>query len=461
MKRSSLLLNIESRAITGLALLYGVRMLGLFMVLPILALYSSHLEYATPALVGVALGGYGLTQAILQIPFGMLSDRTGRKPVIALGLLLFIVGSVVAALATSIYGVIIGRCIQGSGAVAGAIMALLADRTREEVRTTAMATIGMSIGIAFALAMVIGPLIAHAAGLAGVFWSTALLAALGLLVLWRVVPGAARQRHRDVGLDRSQFFSMLRRPDLLRLDFSILSLHAILTGCFVAVPVRLAALGIPASEHGWVYLPVMATAFVGMIPLIIAAEKYRHMKLVFTGTVASLVIILTLMSLLPPQSWWLIALLWLFFVAFNLLEASLPSLISKAAPAGTKGTAMGIYSTSQFLGTSLGGAAGGAVAGTLGVSAVFGAAAVLALIWTLIIWRMPAPRYLATELVSLERMPVGQEAALTARLQAIAGVEDALVASDEGVAYLKVDRARLDRQALDGLTGRASSTGSA
>ncbi|OHV11557.1 MFS transporter [Kushneria phosphatilytica] len=448
MKRSSLLLNIEYRAISGLSLLYGVRMLGLFMVLPILALYSSHLEHATPTLVGVALGGYGLTQAILQIPFGMLSDRIGRKPVIALGLMLFIIGSIIAALATSIYGVIIGRCIQGSGAVAGAIMALLADRTREEVRTSAMATIGMSIGVAFAVAMVAGPLVAHAFGLEGVFWCTALLAALGLPILWRFVPAAPRQRHRDVGTDRSQFFNMLRRPDLLRLDFSILALHAILTGCFVAVPVRLAALGIPASEHGWVYLPVMATAFIGMIPLIIIAEKYRHMKAVFTGTVISLVFTLTAMSLIPADSWLLVALLWLFFVAFNLLEATLPSLISKSAPAGTKGTAMGIYSTSQFLGASLGGTVGGIVSGAIGSSAVFGAGACLALIWTLVVWRMPEPRYLSSQIISLGPLREEPERVLTERFQSIAGVEDVLVASDEGVAYLKVDRTRLDDEAL-------------
>ncbi|MCP1366476.1 MFS transporter, partial [Halomonas sp. BBD48] len=281
---SSRLLATERRAITGLAGLYATRMLGLFMVLPVLALYADDLAGSTPLLVGLALGAYGLTQAVLQIPFGLLSDRIGRKVVIAGGLVLFIVGSIVAAQATTIGGIIAGRCLQGSGAVAGAIMALLADQTREQVRTAAMASIGLSIGVAFAIAMVVGPLVASTFGLSGVFWFTALLALLSLIVLWRLVPAAPRRaRHRDVGLDRSQLRSTLARSDLLRLDFSIFSLHLILMAAFVALPFRLVAVGIEADHQGWVYLAVMGLAFICMVPLVIVAEKYRRMKATFLG----------------------------------------------------------------------------------------------------------------------------------------------------------------------------------
>ncbi|WP_106475515.1 MFS transporter [Phytohalomonas tamaricis] len=450
----SLLLATERRAISGLALLYAFRMLGLFMVLPVLSLYAGHLEYATPALIGIALGGYGLTQALLQIPFGLLSDRIGRKVVIAGGLLLFLIGSIVAAEATTIYGVIAGRCLQGSGAIAGAIMALLADRTREEVRTTAMATIGMSIGIAFAIAMVVGPLIAHTLGLAGVFWATAALAMIGLLVLWRFVPAAPLRRHRDVGLNREQLRTTLVHPNLLRLDFSILSLHMLLTACFVAVPVKLVALGIAPEDHGWVYLAVMGCGFVTMIPMIIAAEKYRHMKMIFTATVGTLAVILFSMSLLPSNSWMLVILLGLFFVAFNFLEATLPSMISKLAPAGAKGTAMSIYSTSQFLGASIGGAGGGMIAGFYGENAVFLFASCIALLWLLVIWRMPAPRHLSSEIIALNEDAIKTSDVLVERFAAIAGVEDVLIVPEERVAYLKVDRTLLDTEALAQITER-------
>ncbi|MCK0716108.1 MFS transporter [Chromohalobacter sarecensis] len=451
---SSSLLHTERRAIFGLASLYATRMLGLFMVLPVLAIYADGLEGATPLLVGMALGGYGLTQAILQIPFGLLSDRFGRKLIISIGLLLFLLGSVVAAQATSIGWVIAGRCLQGSGAVAGAIMALLADQTREEVRTAAMATIGLSIGIAFGVAMVVGPLVADPFGLAGVFWFTAVLAAVGLLVLWRLVPRAPRLvSHRDVGLDRTQLRGMLARRDLLRLDFSIFALHAILTACFVVVPFRLEALGIAPAHHGWVYLPIMALAFVAMVPLVIVAEKYRKMKPIFIGAVAWLTLCLAGLVEFSDGRWALFSLLWGFFVAFNLLEATLPSMISKLAPAGAKGTAMGVYSTSQFLGAFLGGTAGGFLSQHFGLDAVFLGATLLGAVWLAIVWKMPAPRHLSSEIVALDERSMGAMDTLMERFAAVAGVEDVMVVPDERVAYLKVDRQRLDTEALERVLG--------
>ncbi|NRB55708.1 MAG: MFS transporter [Salinicola sp.] len=451
---TSRFLVTERRAIVGLASLYASRMLGLFMVLPVLALYADHLDGATPLLVGMALGGYGLTQAILQIPFGLLSDRIGRKAVIAGGLLLFIIGSVVAASATSITGIIIGRCLQGSGAVAGAIMALLADQTREEIRTAAMATIGLSIGVAFAIAMVVGPLIADIGGLAGVFWFTAILSACGLLILWKLVPRAPkRMPHRDVGIDRRQLRATLGQGDLLRLDFSIFALHLILTACFTALPFRLESLGFAPADHGWVYLPVMALAFVGMIPLVIVAEKYRKMKPVFVGAVAAMTLILLGFGELANDRVALLTLLWGFFVVFNLLEATLPSMISKLAPAGAKGTAMGVYSTSQFFGAFLGGTLGGALSQGFGVQSVFLGTAVVGAIWLAVVWKMPAPRHLSSEIIALDEQSMGMLDTLLERFVAVAGVEDAVVVPEEQVAYLKVDRERLDVEALARIAG--------
>ncbi|WP_168015506.1 MFS transporter [Halomonas salinarum] len=452
---SRLLNASERRAISGLAGLYASRMLGLFMVLPVLALHGGDLVGATPFLVGVALGIYGLTQAVLQIPFGLLSDRLGRKPVIAAGLLLFFLGSAVAAQADSIVDIVIGRGLQGCGAVAAAIMALLADQTREQVRTAAMATIGLSIGVAFAVAMVLGPLLAAQYGLSGVFWFTAALALVGMLVLWKLVPPAPRRlRHRDVGMDRSQLKGLLGRGDLIRLDISIFALHLLLMMIFVSVPVRLAALGVPAEQHGWVYLAIMGLAFVAMVPLVIIAEKHHRMKSMMVLAVTGLTLSLLGMGLMDTGWWGLAALLMLFFTGFNLLEATLPSMISKLAPAGAKGTAMGVYSTSQFLGAFLGGVLGGALSQQWGQDAVFFGATLVGALWLVVLYGMPTPRHLSSEVVALgERTHDDALETLMERFAEVAGVEDVLVVPEERLAYLKVDRQQLDSEALARVAG--------
>ncbi|MFN2330803.1 MAG: MFS transporter [Halomonas sp.] len=449
-KVSGLLLPSERRAITGLASLYATRMLGLFMVLPVLALYADDLTGATPLLVGLALGVYGLTQALLQIPFGALSDRIGRKPVIAFGLVLFMIGSVVAANAESIGGVIAGRSLQGSGAVAAAIMALLADQTREQVRTAAMATIGLSIGVAFALAMVLGPWLAAGFGLSSVFWFTAALALLGIAVLWKLVPPAPRRlQHRDVGIERSQLTATLGRHELLRLDLSIFSLHLILMAIFVAVPFRLLEAGIAVERHGLTYLGVMLLAFAGMVPLVILAEKRRQMKAMCLLAIGAITLSLGGLAGLEGSLWGLLGWLLLFFIAFNLLEATLPSMLSKLAPAGAKGTAMGVYSTSQFLGAFLGGVLGGFLAQQWGLAAVFVGCGLLGVVWLALMAGMTPPPHLASEVVALDDEHQGAALeSLAARFAEVAGVEDVLVVAEDRLAYLKVDRRHLDEEAL-------------
>ncbi|XGA80202.1 MFS transporter [Halomonas sp. CH40] len=445
----ALLLTSERRAISGLAGLYASRMLGLFMVLPVLALYADELAGATPLLIGLALGIYGLTQACLQIPFGWLSDRFGRKRMIVIGLLLFGLGSVVAALADSISGIIIGRALQGSGAVAAVIMALLADQTREQVRTLAMAAIGLSIGLSFALAMVLGPWLAARTGLASVFWFTALLTLVGIVVLWRWVPAAPRRlKHRDVGMDRRQLRHVITRPDLWRLDVSIFALHLVLMAIFVAVPFRLLEAGIGVERHGMTYLAIMGAAFVLMLPLVIIAEKYQHMKLICLLAVGAITLSLAALGLPVADGRGLFVWLLVFFTGFNLLEATLPSMLSKLAPAGAKGTAMGVYSTGQFLGAFLGGTLGGFLAHHWGLDAVFFGSAGLALLWWVVMWSMPAPPPLSSEVVALGDNHGDTLDTLMERLADVAGVEDVMVVPEERLAYLKVNRQQLDQDAL-------------
>ncbi|MCB1788021.1 MAG: MFS transporter, partial [Gammaproteobacteria bacterium] len=320
----------ERRATFGLAGVYGFRMLGLFLILPVFALYAEKLPGATPLLTGLAIGIYGLTQAVLQIPFGLLSDRIGRKPVIIGGLVLFAIGGVVAALADDIWLIVVGRAIQGSGAVAAAVMALAADLTREENRTKAMATIGVTIGASFMLAMLVGPLLGKLIGVSGIFWVTAVLALLGIALVGLVVPTPSRSSvHRDAEPVPAMFRRVLREADLLRLDFGIFSLHLILTSLFLAVPLVLRDLGLATAQHSMLYLPVMLGSIVAMVPFVILAERRGLMKQVFVGAVACLAVAQFGLGELSGHLWGFVAALALFFTAFNLLEATLPSLVSK------------------------------------------------------------------------------------------------------------------------------------
>jgi len=444
----------EKRAVLGLAGVYGFRMLGLFLILPVFALFAEGLPGATPFLTGLAVGIYGLSQALLQIPFGLLSDRIGRKPVIFGGLLLFALGSVIAASAHDVWLVIIGRAIQGSGAIAAAVMALAADLTREEHRTKAMATIGMTIGASFMLAMLAGPVLARWVGVSGIFWVTALLALVGIALVALVVPTPARSRvHRDAEPVPAMFRRVLANADLLRLDLGIFSLHLILTALFLAVPLVLRDLGLEPARHGMLYLPVMLGSIAAMVPFVIIAERRGLMKQVFLGAVACLGLAQLALGLSAGHFWGFVAALALFFTAFNLLEATLPSLISKVAPVEAKGTAMGVYSTSQFAGAFCGGLVGGWVHQHLGLEAVFEAGVLVALIWLLLASGMRRPGRYTSRLVNLGRIGPAGAGDLADRLRGVPGVVEAVVVADEGVAYLKIDRDRLDDVALGEIVG--------
>lgn len=440
----------ERRATLGLAGVYGFRMLGLFLILPVFALFAEGLHGATPFLTGVAVGIYGLTQASLQIPFGLLSDRIGRKPVILGGLLLFALGSAIAAQADNVWWVIIGRAVQGSGAIAAAVMALAADLTREENRTKAMATIGMTIGASFMIAMMAGPVLARLIGVSGIFWVTAVLALLGIAVVALIVPTPSHSSvHRDAETVPAMFKRVLRNPDLLRLDFGIFSLHLILTSLFLAVPIVLRDLGLAPVHHATLYLPVMLGSIAAMVPFVIIAERRGLMKQVFLGAVTCLTLALLFLGLTSHHFWAFVAALVLFFSAFNLLEATLPSIVSKVAPVEAKGTAMGVYSTSQFAGAFVGGVAGGWVHQHFGLTGVFFAAAVVGSAWILVASGMRKPGRYASRLVNLGEVQCDAVSELAARLRAVPGVIEAVVVADEGVAYLKVDREYLDDGALD------------
>ncbi|WP_301103474.1 MFS transporter [Propionivibrio sp.] len=370
----------ERRAGVGLASIFALRMLGLFLILPVFSIYAKDLPGGDDmALVGFALGAYGLTQAFLQIAYGVASDRFGRKPVIVFGLVLFIIGSFVAALAGDIYGIIAGRVLQGAGAISAAVTALAADLTREQHLTKVMAMIGSSIGLVFALSMVGAPLLYATIGMPGIFALTGVLAILAIYVVLKVVP-AAPVIPRQPGWP--SFVEVLTHPQLLRMNFGVFTLHLMQTAMWVLLPSALVHMGgFPVAEHWKIYLPAVFLSFVIMVPAIIAAEKHGRMKLVFNAAITLLVVVQVGFGFFGNSIYALAFWLMLFFVAFNVLEATQPSLISRIAPSHAKGAALGVYNTTQSLGLFLGGVLGGALAKHSGAQAVWIACAILALVW--------------------------------------------------------------------------------
>lgn len=432
----------ERRITLLLASIYASRMLGLFMILPVFSLYANDLQGATPALMGLTLGVYGLMQAIFQIPFGMSSDRVGRKPILILGLLLFLIGSVVAAESHHIYGVMLGRALQGAGAIGSTLIALLADSTAEENRLKAMSLIGMSIGFSFILAMVLGPIVARFVGLAGIFWLIACLALFGLVVICFVIPIPAHHfLHRDSQPILGEFKKVLMMPELLRLNFGIFCLHAVLMALFIALPITLVQQLHFALENQWkLYLPVLFMACLLMFPVVIISEAKRLMKPCFIGAIALLTSILFALAFLNHHLLVIAILLCFFFAAFTFLEASLPSLISKIAPIASKGTAMGFYSTAQFLGVFCGAGLGGMIFGAFGLQYLLMAASLLAVLWLMLALSMKPPLYLSSKILSVSVHTQNEARALEASLRAIQGVQDVYVSLSERIAYLKYDK---------------------
>ena len=372
----------ELRAGASLAGVFGLRMFGLFLILPVFAVHAPQLAGGDNlTLVGVALGAYGLAQAILQIPFGMASDRWGRKPLLVAGLAIFVAGSFLAAGAHDIWMTIAGRTLQGAGAISAVVMALAADLTREQHRVKTMAMVGATIGFSFALSLVAAPALYQVIGMGGLFSLTGVLALAAIPVVLWLVPEAPRRVHAAAGAGSGALRMALLDPELLRLNLGIFVLHVAQMAMFVVVPPLLVSAGMPLPEHWILYLPVVLASFALMLPPVLYADRRNAARPVMIGAIALLVAVEAGFAAAGAHLALMAALLLAFFAAFNVLEALIPSLVSRIAPAHTRGTAIGVYNTAQTLGLFVGGLAGGWIAGRYGAAAVFGACAALALVW--------------------------------------------------------------------------------
>jgi len=373
---------VELRAALSLSSIFGLRMLGMFVILPVFAIYAEGLPGGDNlTLVGIALGVYGLTQACLQIPFGWWSDRYGRKPVIYAGLVIFAAGSFVAALGINIYVVILGRMLQGAGAISAAVMAMTADLTRDEHRSKAMAMIGSTIGATFALSLVLSPWLNRVIGVPGIFAMTGVLVLCAIGVVYALVPDVPERPRQTDARGIEQFSAALRDPQLARLYYGVFALHAVLMALFIAVPLDLRAAGLPVDHHWQVYLPVMAGSFVLMLPGILGTKKPGRLKRVFTGAIALLLLAHLAMPWLTGGVWLIAAFLLAFFTAFNVLEAQLPTLVSRIAPGNARGVAIGVFASLQFFGAFFGAATGGFLYGRWGTAGIVIFDAILLVIW--------------------------------------------------------------------------------
>ncbi len=455
MSTSSRLNSIEKKAAYSLAAVFGLRMLGLFMILPVFAIYGAELEGYSPVWLGLAIGAYGLTQAVLQIPMGMLSDKFGRKPIIIIGLFVFLVGSIVAANATTIQGVVVGRALQGMGAIASAILALAADLSREEQRSKVMATIGMFIGFSFILSMMVGPIVTQAFGLSGLFWLTAILTVFAILVVNFIVPSSINKAPKGDHLAiPAQLKKLISHPQLLRLNVGVFTLHMTLSASFIVLPQFFISVGVPLSQHWLLYLSTLVGSIVVMVPCMIWALKKQKEKQMFVAAVGVLVLALGLFlvitnflvdvcnkeSIVAPTTVPLLVLaVLLFFIAFNYLEATMPSILSRITPAGVKGSAMGIFTTSQFLGAFSGGLFGGLIAQNFGEPAIFVIMTAAALVWFFVALEMSPIKKSKTMSLSFNAISEAETEELAQKVVLIPGVLEATLVHSDAVAYLKLD----------------------
>jgi MFS family permease len=428
--------STELRSAFSLAFVYVLRMLGLFMVMPVIAISAKTYPDYSAFLVGLAIGGYGLTQALLQIPMGVLSDKIGRKPVIAGGLVIFAIGSLVAATADSLAWVVVGRFLQGAGAIAGAIMALAGDLSRESQRPKVMAIIGISIGFSFYIALLLGPIIASRFGLSGIFLMTGVLACLCVFLVLFVVPNAKNVAPKGDTLPVIQDLKILfSHPQLARLNISVLLLHMLITLLFVQIPVFLVDLNWPLDKHWQAYSVVLVVSVIGLIGFMAIAKKYKNAVLYIS--VAGLAVVFTLMIFSQQSIIYLLVLVCLFFSCFNYLEANFPAMVSNIAPAGKKGSAMGIYASFQFFGAFIGGVLSGSIGELLGIQWVFGLASILCCIWLLLIRGLQATNRLKR--YTLKTTTQTTSLALQ-QLSELEGVVDITVVPNEQVMYLKAEQ---------------------
>ena len=382
-KNETSLTRTEVRATGAIAAIYMARLMGLFMIYPVFANFAGGLSGATPRSIGLALGVYGLTQGLLQIPYGLMSDRVGRRTMVVVGLAIFGVGSLIAALSTSIWGVFLGRALQGSGAIGSVLLASVADVTRPETRTRAMAIVGVSIGFSFMVAVVLGPAVAVVAGLTGIFGLTAVFALAGMAIAAFAIP--RRERHEEgVGIARAKISHLLADRRLLELDLAIFVQHATMTAMFLAVPgIVSQTLDLTHGREWMLYLPVLLLASGGMVPFVIRAEKHGRMNAVRLQSIVLLGLAELILLLLGGSAVAVVAALVIYFTAFTVLEAILPSALTKAAPPTSKGTASGLYSSAQFLGIFAGGTLGGFAMGHGGAEAVLAMVVGLTVFWGL------------------------------------------------------------------------------
>ncbi len=446
---------LERRSTFALSSIFALRMLGLFMIIPVFSVAGQAYEGATPALIGLAVGVYGLTQAILQIPFSLIADRYSRKPLIVFGLLLFALGGAIAAMSDTIYGVIIGRAIAGGGAVSAVVMALLADVTREEQRSKAMAMMGMSIGLSFVIAFSLGPWLTSLVGISGLFWVTTIMGMLAISMLL-LVPKVTRHHKNFQQGYFVQLKEVLKMKDLNRLHVSVFSLHLLLTAMFIYVPLQLINYAqIPLSSHGLIYLPLLVLSLFFAFPSIILAEKYRKMRGIFLTAIGGIILGLIFMIFGFESKYILLLGLGLFFIAFNVMEALLPSWLSKAAPIQSKATAMGVNASGQFLGAFCGGILGGQLIMLNNTAMGWSILTAIAIIWLIISFGLSQPRYLSSLVLRLPETKQTDE--WTSQLLAIRGIEEVLVMPEQQVAYVKVDKLQIDdvaRQHLTHLLGK-------
>ena len=448
--------SVEKRAILGVGGIFALRMIGLFMIVPVFSVYGSNYTHATPFLIGLAVGIYGLGQAIFQIPMSLAADKFPRKPIIFLGLVLFAIGGMIAANATDIYEVIIGRALAGSGAVSAVLMALLADVTREEMRTKAMATMGLTIATSIMLAFAFGPLLVGSLGISGLFWLTSGFAVLAMLLLLAVpTPMRVLKHNLDNKTIGQQLATVLKIGDLNRLHMAIFALHLTMTAIFVILPHQLSeVMGLSVRQQGLVYLPLLFIGFAIAIPFIIIAEKKRKMRQVFLAAIALMTAALALLALGSQVGVGIILGLLLYFMGFNLLEATIPSWISKRAPVANKATAMGLNSSSQFFGAFVGGAMGGLLLNqpnllACGILAIIMGAALL------IILPIAQPPYLSSTTVTIPKNINIQE--WSRQMLAVDGVDELVVMAKEQVAYLKLDKTQLTDDSRQQLSSLAQS----